>query len=177
MKAIFGAFNMIPGALWALLLAAAVGFGLVKEVQVHAAREATANVRTQLADYKAAAAESGRLAARARLLEVERINTEQRKAVDDAAKETRIALGDLATARGAGDRMRKQIARYAEAARRANERASALERSAAGADAVGVLANVLGRCSQRVEFLAAYADRARIAGNACERSYDALGGP
>lgn len=177
MRAIAGMVDVLPGALWALMLAGALAFGLVKEVQVHDARAAAADTRAELANYKATAAEAGRLVARARTLEVERINSEQRKAVDEAAKETRIALGDLATARSAGDRLRKQIAVYAGAARRANERASALERSAATSDPIGVLANVLGRCSQRVEVLAGYADRARIAGKACERSYDALGGP
>ncbi|VTU38199.1 hypothetical protein H4CHR_04364 [Variovorax sp. PBS-H4] len=175
MRALAGIFDMLPGALWALLLAGALAFGLVKEAQVHAERTKTAEVRVELADYKATVAETGRLVARARLLELERINLEQRKAVDEAAKETRIAQGHASTARAAGDKLRLQIAKYAAAARRANERAAALERGTAGADPIGVLADVLGRCSQRVEFLAAYADRARIAGRLCEKSYDALG--
>ncbi|WP_334070261.1 DUF2514 family protein, partial [Burkholderia cepacia] len=45
--------------------------------------------------------------------------------------------------------------------------------SAAG-DALDLLANVLGRADQRAGDLAEYADRARIAGQQCERDYDAL---
>ncbi|WP_162575514.1 hypothetical protein [Variovorax sp. PBL-H6] len=92
------------------MLAGALAFGLVKAVQVHDARAAGADTRAELANHKTTIAESERLAARARTLELERINSEQRKAVNDAAKQTRIALGHLPDARSAGDRLRKQIA-------------------------------------------------------------------
>lgn len=46
--------------------------------------------------------------------------------------------------------------------------------SPAGADAVDLLAYMLGRVSDRATKLAGIADRARIAGVTCERSYDAV---
>jgi len=165
--------TLIRGWLWALVtlvVAGALAFGGVKAVQL-------ATARADLADYKATAAESARLADRAERLKEERWNADQRKAIDDAALQTRAAQADLADARATGERLRLQAQRYAAAARAASGRATALERSAAAADPIGVLADVLGRCSQRVEILAGYADRARIAGKLCERSYDALTKP
>ncbi|WP_162571477.1 DUF2514 family protein [Variovorax sp. SRS16] len=138
--------------------------------------DAPQSARADLSDYKATAAESARLAERAERVKEERWNADQRKALDDAASQTRTALADIGDARAAGDRLRLHAQPYA-AASAASGRASALERSAAAADPIGVLADVLGRCSQRIEILAGHADRSRIAGLACERSYDALAKP
>ena len=46
----------------------------------------------------------------------------------------------------------------------------------AAGDAIGVLADVLGRADRRASFLASYADAARAAGLKCEADYDALTG-
>jgi hypothetical protein len=46
--------------------------------------------------------------------------------------------------------------------------------SPAGAPTVGVLAHMLSRAIDRAQFLASFADRARIAGLTCERAYDSL---
>lgn len=177
MKAFLGAFDLLPGALWALLLAGALALIGVKQVQVSTARAATSDARLDLANYKATAAETARLAERAERLEEARRNTAQRKALDEAANETRAAQAGRARADAAHERVRLQAERYAAAARAASDRAAALERSAAGADPLGVLADVLGRADRRAGFLAAYADRARVAGKLCERSYDALIAP
>lgn len=48
---------------------------------------------------------------------------------------------------------------------------------AAAGDAIGVLADVLGRADRRAGVLAAYADAARTAGLKCERDYDSLKPP
>lgn len=53
-------------------------------------------------------------------------------------------------------------------------RAAAAAGSAPAGDPIGVLADVLVRADDRAAILAAYADSARVAGLACERSYDAL---
>jgi len=50
--------------------------------------------------------------------------------------------------------------------------AAAGQQPSAG-DAIGVLADVLGRCDARAGILAAFADEAHAAGLACERNYDA----
>ena len=112
-------------------------------------------------------------------------NSAQRKALelDNAAKENRAVQAHAAAANSTAERLRVQIAEYAananasSSARRARERAATLARSAAASDPIGVLASVLGRCDARAGTLAEYADRAQIAGKACERSYAALAKP
>ena len=174
MKAIAAAFNVIPGVLWALLLAGALALIGVKHVQLGNARVATAQAKLDLANYKATAAESARLAARAALLELVRITNAQRKALDEADRQTLAAQADRATADAAAERVRKQLERIRTAVRRTNPDTAAASASPPAGDPIGVLADVLGRADARAGILAAYADRARIAGQACERSYDAL---
>lgn len=174
MRAFLAAFDVLPGFLWALLLAGALAFGGVKQIQVGSARTAAAEARADLAEYKATAAESARLAQRAELLKEQRWNSAQRKAIDEAAAETRNAQADLAAARAAGERLRVQAQQFAAAARAASARASALQAGAAAADPLGVLTIVLGRLDARAGVLAENADAGRIAGKLCEASYDAL---
>ncbi|MBC7392344.1 MAG: DUF2514 family protein [Variovorax sp.] len=66
------------------------------------------------------------------------------------------------------------MAIYSAVAFRASEDRSAYPDGAAAADAIGVLADVLGRCDLRAQRLAEITDARGIAGRACERSYDAL---
>ena len=51
---------------------------------------------------------------------------------------------------------------------------SAAGASAPAADPIGMLADVLGRADARAGKLAEYADRARIAGDACVSAYESL---
>jgi len=174
MKPLLAAFDVIPGALWALLLAGALAFGGVQYLRLGDARLATSEARTDLANYKATAAESARLAERAERAEEARRETLQRKALDEAHFNLEAAQTDAAGARTAGEQLRVQAQRFAAAAREASARAAAAERSAAGADPLGVFVHVLGRIDERAGRLAEIADRARVAGQLCERSYDAL---
>ncbi|MGE8631696.1 DUF2514 family protein [Achromobacter denitrificans] len=59
----------------------------------------------------------------------------------------------------------------------ASRDSAAADGSPAGADAVDLLAYMLGRVSRRAEELAGIADNARIAGLMCERVYDDLRRP
>ncbi|MDM0116940.1 DUF2514 family protein [Variovorax sp. J22R133] len=101
----------------------------------------------------------------------------QRKALDEAATQVQVAQRDAAGARDSHELVQQQAARYAAAARAASARAAALESSAAGVDPIGVFAELLGRADARTGKLAEIADRARVAGLLCERSYDALISP
>jgi len=78
--------------------------------------------------------------------------------------------------RAAAVRSRDELQQRLAAAVAAARAASAAGGPPAG-DPIGVLADVLSRADERAGVLAAYADRARAAGSACERSYDALTGP
>lgn len=158
----------------AVVLAALLGLLAWQTMRLAAAEKATAEARTDLANFKAAAAETTAVALRAQLKRHEQITTDQRKALDAASTESLAAQADSAGARAAADGLRAQVARFAAAARAALQRADAAERGAAGADPIGVLADVLGRADARAGQLAEIADRARISGRLCERSYDAL---
>lgn len=94
----------------------------------------------------------------------------------DAQRKIEQAQADAAAAGAAADRLRAQAQRLAQ---RANQCASSAGATAGGQAAASpsvVLADVLGRADQRAGELAAAYDRARAAGLACERAYDAVRG-
>ncbi|MBR8317286.1 DUF2514 family protein [Burkholderia dolosa] len=104
--------------------------------------------------------------------ESERIARQQQGNAEDARKKRDQALVDAVAAASAAERLRKQLAAYVERARHSAASAG----SPATGDALDLLADVLGRTSDAATELADYADRARIAGQQCERDYDALNG-
>ncbi|WPH14703.1 DUF2514 family protein [Variovorax paradoxus] len=136
-------------------------------------RSGKAEVRKDFDAYKIAQQELRILADRAQRAE------EQRRAAATAQEaqhaQARIAsLEDsLRLARTASDGVRDAAA---GAASRARARACSVAPSPgkSGEDPIGLLVDVLGRIDQRAGDLAEYADRLRIAGIACERTYDAL---
>lgn len=88
----------------------------------------------------------------------------------DAAKERDQAAADAAVADAAADGLRKQVAALVADARRAGSAAG----SPATGDALDLLADVFGRADERAGELAKIADERGVAGQQCERSYDAL---
>lgn len=120
--------------------------------------------------------------ARATVVAVEAARTEERRRTaavekqrDDAQKQAAAAAGDAARAH---DERRRLLERaHALASTAAGRDSTLTDGSPAGADAVDLLSYMLGRVSERAEKLAGIADRARIAGLTCERSYEALAGP
>lgn len=105
--------------------------------------------------------------------ETQRRVTEQQGIAHDAKLQASAA--DAAAARAASERDAFRVRLGAFVA--ANGRPASAPVAGGGApaaDPLGVLADVLGRADDRAQSLAAYADQARIAGLACERSYDAL---
>ncbi|MCO1435458.1 DUF2514 domain-containing protein [Burkholderia multivorans] len=126
-------------------------------------------VRTTAAAAQKAQAEAV-AAARA---EEQRRTAAQQENANHAAKERDQARADAAAAASAADGLRKQVATLIERARHP----AATTGSAAAGDALDLLADVLGRVDERAGELAEYADRARIAGQQCERDYDALTKP
>ncbi|WP_080647785.1 DUF2514 family protein [Variovorax atrisoli] len=125
------------------------------------------------AERRAVDAESQRLAERAQRTEEQRRTAAVAQEASNA--QTRIASleDDLQRARAASDGVRSAAAGAAGRAR-ANSCPAAAGTRQHGDDALGLLVDVLGRADQRAGELAEYADRLRIAGVACERSYDAL---
>ena len=99
--------------------------------------------------------------------------------IDTNAKEAQRAqsaiAADLYRARAAEHRLRDQLATITGSYRAlvaAGADAAAAGQQPPAGDAIGVLADVLGRADQRAGELADFSDRAHAAGLACERDYD-----
>jgi len=127
-----------------------------------------AKARDDQAQATVTAVEAARTEGRRRTAAVE-------KQRDDAKKQAAAAAGDAARARAERRGLLERADALVGAA--AGRDPTLTDGSPAGADAVDLLAYMLGRVSFRAEDLAGIADRARIAGLSCERSYDALTAP
>lgn len=106
-------------------------------------------------------------------LEEQRRTAAQTEIANAATKDAESARADARSAGDAADRLRLRVADLLAASRSAKDPAATGGSPAAG-DPIGVLADVLDSADKRAGVLASYADQARIAGLACERSYDAL---
>ncbi|KWB50525.1 DUF2514 family protein [Burkholderia ubonensis] len=102
--------------------------------------------------------------------EFRRQSAVQQEIATHAAKERDEARVDAAAAASAADGLRRQVAALVAGIRRS---ATSAGGSSAG-DALDLLADVLGRADARAGELATIADERGIAGQQCERSYDAL---
>lgn len=97
----------------------------------------------------------------------------QQGVIHDAQLQAGAASAAAARASAERDAFRVRLNAYLSASR-GPRLAPPASGSAPAADPLDVLADVLGRADDRAQALAAYADQARIAGLACERSYDSL---
>ncbi|HDR8930423.1 TPA: DUF2514 family protein [Burkholderia vietnamiensis] len=148
--------------LLAALLGASIGF----EVEHLISSREISDIRAEAARAQTEAVEAART-------EEQRRTAAQQEIAENAAKERDQASADAAAAASAADGLRKQVAVLVEHARHPATTAG----SAPAGDPLDLLADVLGRADQRAGELAEYADRARIAGQQCERDYDALIAP
>lgn len=132
-----------------------------------------AELQQAAAERRAVDAENQRMAERAQRTEEQRRTAAVTKEATNAQDQTAALDASLPAARVASDGVRDAAASAAGRARASACPAAASTRQP-GEDPIGLLADVLGRADQRAGELAEYADRLRIAGIACERSYDAL---
>lgn len=119
--------------------------------------------------------------AQAKQAEARRLREAKKQAeMDEEARngQTRIAELErrLAAARDDTERMRQQYREAAERGRRQVACAAGAGEGKPSSDPIGVLAGLLDRADRRAEEVAAYADRIRLAGESCERSFDAVVG-
>ena len=146
-------------AVLALVLGLAAVVHHIETLGAANARAETANASMKLAQDNAA--KSAQIVAT------------QQGVIHDAQLQASAAGAAASAAARERDAFRVRLNAYLSASRGAQP-AAAASGSAPAADPLGVLADVLGRADDRAQVLAAYADQSRIAGLACERSYDAL---
>jgi hypothetical protein len=167
--------SRVPLLAWPL--AVALAWGGVEHVRVGSLQarldRQTAQQAAQTAAYARAAAE----AASAALAETDRRLQAQQGAIHAAEIQIAQARADVVAADRARGSLQQRFA--AVAARCGQARADpAPAGTSAPAGAPGVLlADVLSRLDARAGQLAAFGDASRTAGQACERSYDALTAP
>lgn len=135
------------------------------EATLALAQASHAQEREGQAQATVAAIEAARTEERRRTAAVE-------KSRDDAREQAAAAVADAAHARAEHDGLRTRARALARAATVRDP--TAADGSPAGADAVDLLAYMLGRVSDRAAELAGVADRARVAGLTCERIFDSL---
>lgn len=104
--------------------------------------------------------------------------TRRQQAIDQVRHEAQAkvqqATADARDADAAAKRLQQQSDRLAAAYRNASKNPGTPAGGQAAACPAGVLADLLRESDARSGILAAEADRARAAGNTCERSYDSL---
>lgn len=141
-----------------------VGVGLLVLLVAAAAyihRHGKAEVQAAWDAERAAVIEATRAEENRRRVNNERVGNE-------ANKKLVAARADAVRARAALDGVRDQLAAVTAG------NPPVAEGGDASGDAVGVLAELLGRAATRMELLARHADESRIAGEACVRSYEGL---
>lgn len=120
-----------------------------------------------MAEQRAEAEAAARKAEQGRQLAINEVSK-------NAQAQIERAEADAAAAIAAADGLRQQAQRLAAAASKPACSASPTNAGKAASSPGVVLADVFGRADQRAGELAAAYDRARVAGLACERAYDAL---
>ncbi|MBR7899901.1 DUF2514 family protein [Burkholderia multivorans] len=102
--------------------------------------------------------------------EEQRRTAAQSEIAKDANQQRTAALADAFAARAAAGSLQQRVDQLVAAARHPTATAG----SPAAGDALDLLADVLGRADERAGELAKIADDRGIAGQQCERDYDAL---
>lgn len=117
-------------------------------------------------------AESNRIRNEAADAEVKRTTKAQEEIVHDANQKVQSAIADAAAARDASERLRKRFAAAVAAGR--CPAAGTVDASPPAGETVDLPSVVFGVLQDHAGQLAEYADLARIAGEACVKSYDSL---
>ncbi|AGN83332.1 DUF2514 domain-containing protein [Pseudomonas putida] len=162
----------VPAWCWWLIALVLVVGG--QQYRVVVAQDETAEARTELSDYRLQVSERDRRAAAQARTEEHRIADAQQEARVKVHEDRTIADAGAAGADAAGQRLRDDGAKFAAAISCPGPDTGAIARGKAATRAAMVLSDLLARADARAGELAKAYDRARIAGLACEASYNAL---
>ena len=172
MTALLKLFDWVPSWLYAATLAAVLALLGISTVRHTQTSEALHKERAQWAQMTAQAEREARAQSeKFRAIEQELSDARQAHEAENAA-----ILDDLSRARSAArvaaGGLRDAAHAAAQRARKACEAGTTSAVRETTGDAIGVFAQLLGRIDERAGVLADAADRAYIAGRACEREYD-----
>ncbi|MBT2300352.1 DUF2514 family protein [Variovorax paradoxus] len=148
----------------------------VQQVRIERAHAETAKVEREFAEARQQAAEAAQKAEQEAREEEQRREQRKEEIINEAEQRTELAQAAATDAKRAADGLRERLAAFTAAVRGATKDSSPAKPSEGkpSTDALDVLAGVLTRASDGAGELASYADALRIAGLACERSYDGL---
>lgn len=170
---------MVAALTWALgnwrliVLAGLVALLGLQTVRLADQLADTAAARKDLAELRATAAESGRLAERAQRTQEQIWRTRVDGVIQDGQQQIAAARADADRAGGAARQLQQQLATYRAAVRAASSAPTAAEGGAPAADPLDLLADLFGRADARAGDLARIADERGTAGAVCERHADA----
>lgn len=162
----------VPAWCWWLIALVLVAGG--QEIRVGAEKIEASAARSELSDYRLEVGERDRRAVALARDEEQRRAEAQEEARAHAQKERTIADVGAVDADAAGQRLRSESTQYAAAVSCPGTDTAAIARSQAATRAAMVLSDLLARADERAGELAQAYDRARIAGQQCEREYDGL---
>lgn len=162
-----------------LLALAGAWIGHTIDVRAHEKKADSAGYARAKGEWDAAEKVRAETAAKAEA--ANRAEEQRRRAAEEENRRvTEVALSqaraDAAGAVDAAVQLRQHVAwllTRSAGGGASGDPSAAVGRAATG-DTAGMLADVLGQCTARVQRLAEIADVARVAGSACERAYDAL---
>ena len=177
MTALLALLKRVPWLVWPLL--AALLWGGIEHLRagslsLELAAE-KANAQATIERTRATYAAEAASAASAALAETDRRLNAQRIATDEAESKAAQARSDALAADSASARLRKRFAALAAtcgSARPADTAASAVREATPNPG--DLLSDVLEKVADAAGRIALAADQSRIAGNACEASYNAL---
>lgn len=163
-----------PWMAWAALAAAAAVLVGLQTMRLADERAAHSKTRAEHSAQMQQLERQALLQERAARLEEQRRTVEVQKAADEAQLQLEQARADAAAAGTAGQRLRDRIAQLTAACRPAASKAPTASTGPATDATADLLARVQQRLDDAADGIARYADEARAAGTACQRSYDAL---
>lgn len=165
--------SILDPRLWlAALVGLALAFGGGRLVQSRADAKKYDAERTKAA--LSASVDQVKAVDRART-EEQRRTAAQTEIANAAKKDADTARADALAAGDAAERLQQRVNELLATARAGkNSAAAGAGQDKPGGDPLDVLVDVLGRSDRTSGVLADYADRLKVAGLACERSYDAL---
>ncbi|MGJ7497178.1 DUF2514 family protein [Variovorax sp. RT4R15] len=167
---------MSPKVWIALAFAGLLAIIGLQQVRVSNARASEAAARASLAADRATYAQAAQVAEQAARAEESRREAEKQEVINAARKQTQVAMAAARTADAAAVGLRDQLARYVAAIRGTTKDSGTPSGSPSKSDSdpIELLAKLYSESDSRAAEVGLFADRLRIAAQACERSYDRL---